>query len=264
MAPENDMNEVFEETMADATVITVPIDATLSHANEAADAKAVGDALDLKADKSQIVTINVNGQEPDNQGTILIDGTDIPVSGTDTRKLDAAIAAAESRTGATIPVSPTDPTTIQEAINTSTAKYATNIPMSDVAGAVTIATKISTMDDAMEQLDDSISNVQDNANSRVPYTGKTSSYSSLHQSSYTIESSTRHLIMLISNNNDSFGMWLVNCSNTGAVTAIQIYKGSNITEISTASANRFRYTVTTEYTIRLFDLDLTNAYTEES
>ena len=41
----NDLDEVFEETMDDSTVITVPIDETLTHSGEAADAKAVGEAL---------------------------------------------------------------------------------------------------------------------------------------------------------------------------------------------------------------------------
>ena len=57
-----DLNEVFEETMQDAEVITVPIDDTLTHSNEAADAAAVGAALALKADKSEVSTISVNGQ----------------------------------------------------------------------------------------------------------------------------------------------------------------------------------------------------------
>ena len=49
MAPENDMNEMFTISFDDASVITVPIDDTLSNSGEAADAKAVGDALALKA-----------------------------------------------------------------------------------------------------------------------------------------------------------------------------------------------------------------------
>ena len=41
---EINLNEVVEEVVDDATVITVPIDDTLSVSGEAADAKAVGDA----------------------------------------------------------------------------------------------------------------------------------------------------------------------------------------------------------------------------
>ena len=263
MAPENEMNETFEETMVDATVITVPIDATLSNSGEAADAKAVGDALALKADLSQVVTIDVNGEEADAQGHIILTGSDIPTqSGTQTTVTEA-IAAAAGRTGADIPMSSTDSTTLKAAIETSTARYATNIPMSEEEDAVTVASKISAIDNSIATNRDAIANVQDNANSRVPYTGKTSSYNSLHQSSYDLESGTRHLIMLISANADSNGMWLVNCSNNGNINAVEIYKGSNIT-LNISTANKFRYVVSTEYTIRLYDLDLTDAYVEQS
>ena len=46
-----DLNEVFEEEMDDSTVITVPIDETLRNSGEAADAAAVGAALEHKEDK---------------------------------------------------------------------------------------------------------------------------------------------------------------------------------------------------------------------
>ena len=74
------LNEAFEETMYDATVITVPIDTTLTQSGEAADAAAVGAALALKADASQVVTISVNGESPDQQGEILLDASEIPIS----------------------------------------------------------------------------------------------------------------------------------------------------------------------------------------
>ena len=92
MAPENDeLNEVFEEELDEATVITVPIDDTLTVSGEAADAKAVGDALALKADLSAVVDLDVNGQSADNQGHIIIDGTDVKMSSTDTRTIKAAV-----------------------------------------------------------------------------------------------------------------------------------------------------------------------------
>ena len=65
-----DLDEVFEETMDDSTVITVPIDETLTHSGEAADAAAVGEALALKANAADINTIKVNAEEADNQGQI--------------------------------------------------------------------------------------------------------------------------------------------------------------------------------------------------
>lgn len=78
---DNDLNEMVEEVVQDSDVITVPIDDTLTNSGEAADAKAVGDALALKADKTELQTkVKVNGQEADNQGLILIYGTDIKVT----------------------------------------------------------------------------------------------------------------------------------------------------------------------------------------
>lgn len=99
-----DLNEGVTVVVEDSTVITTPIDDTLSISGDAADAKAVGDALAQKADLSQIVSIKVNGQSPDQQGEILVNGTEIPMSGTDDTTLKAAIEAAAGRTGATIPV----------------------------------------------------------------------------------------------------------------------------------------------------------------
>lgn len=76
-----ELNEQMEEEMDDASVITVPIDDTLSNSGEAADAKAVGDALALKADRSEIQTaIKVNGQSADNEGQILVYANQINMS----------------------------------------------------------------------------------------------------------------------------------------------------------------------------------------
>ena len=104
MSDEINLQDTVEETVNDASVITVEIDETLSISGEAADAKAVGDALALKADASSITAIDVNGQSADNQGHILIDGTDIKMSSTDNTTLKAAIESAAEKTGATIPV----------------------------------------------------------------------------------------------------------------------------------------------------------------
>ena len=79
---QEDLNEQIEDEVDEATVITVPIDDTLSNSGEAADAKAVGDALELKADKSELATaITIDGQTADDQGVILLYGTHIPISG---------------------------------------------------------------------------------------------------------------------------------------------------------------------------------------
>ena len=142
---DNDMNEVFSETMVDSTVITVPIDDTLSNSGEAADAKAVGDALALKADASSVVSIDVNGQSADNQGHILIDGTDIKMSSTDNTTLKAAIESAAGRTGADIPVDGTvGAQKINAAIQAAGNKTAEDMVLSE-GSSVTVAEKLAAL-----------------------------------------------------------------------------------------------------------------------
>ena len=151
---DNDMNEVFSETMVDSTVITVPIDDTLSNSGEAADAKAVGDALALKADVSSVVSITVNGEGADNQGHILIDGTDIPMSSTDNTTLKAKIEAVDGKTGADLSVSSSDSRTVAEAIAEAAASsgdiYATNVMMAE-GSETSISAKIANMDTVANQ-----------------------------------------------------------------------------------------------------------------
>ena len=101
---EINMNEEVVMVVEDATVITTPIDDTLTVSGDAADAKAVGDALALKADKSQLTSVTVNGQGPDQQGAILIDGTDIPANDTDEDTIAEALAALDEKTGADIAI----------------------------------------------------------------------------------------------------------------------------------------------------------------
>lgn len=144
MAP--DLNEEVEVLVQDADVITVPIDATLSNSGEAADAKAVGDALALKADADAVVAIDVNGQGADNQGHILIDGTDIPMSGTDSTTLKTAIETVDGKTGADIKVSAeAGADTIQAAVEAAGSRNADEIMMA-TGSTTTIAAKISAMD----------------------------------------------------------------------------------------------------------------------
>ena len=139
----NDLDEVFEETMDDSTVITVPIDETLTHSGEAADAAAVGEALALKANAADINTIKVNAEEADNQGQIYIDGTGIPMSGTDATTLQEAIAAEQGKTGADIPLTDEeDADTVGEAIEELQGRTGATIPLSSLLGAPTIAEAI--------------------------------------------------------------------------------------------------------------------------
>lgn len=150
---DNDLNEVFEEAMEDALVITVPIDDTLSNSGEAADAAAVGAALALKANASDIASIKVNEQQADNQGQILLSGEDVPVSDTDTRTIAAAIGAAEGRTAADIHMSSSDSTTISAkiaAVEGDATRNGAEIPLTDALGAPSIAEAVVALQGAVK------------------------------------------------------------------------------------------------------------------
>lgn len=87
------------------TTVSVPIDDTLSIAGQAADAKAVGDALALKADKSELArSITVNGQAADLQGAIIVTAEDVPMDDNENSTVAEEIEALQERTGEDIPV----------------------------------------------------------------------------------------------------------------------------------------------------------------
>ena len=164
----SELNEVIEEVVQDAEVMTVPIDDTLTVSGEAADAKAVGDALALKQDKSEAVNIQVNGQSPDNQGKIIIDGTDIKMSSGDNTTLKAKIEAVDGKTGATIPLSAAvGAPTISEAIEEAGGKSAADIPMA-TGSAVTVAGKIAAMENTEASLSESLTAVAARTANDIP------------------------------------------------------------------------------------------------
>lgn len=149
------LNEVFTIDFADSEVITVPIDDTLSNSGEAADAAAVGAALALKANAADIANIKVNQQQADNQGQIYLDGTDIPMSTTDTTTLKVAIDAAANRKATDIPMSGSDSTTIaakMTAVEESATRTGAEIPLTDALGAPTIAEAIEANEGAVKSV----------------------------------------------------------------------------------------------------------------
>ena len=103
---ENNLNEAVEVLVEDASVITVNIDDTLTVSGDAADAKAVGDALALKADKSELANaITVDGQSADAQGAIVLLASHIPMDASATPTyVSGEIAALKAKTGADIPI----------------------------------------------------------------------------------------------------------------------------------------------------------------
>ena len=137
----------IEMAVQAVNVITVPIDDTLTTAGAAADAKAVGDALADKADRSELQNaVTVDGQGADAQGHILVYPEHIPMSGTDPTTLAAKITAIDGKTGQDIPVRSGSTQTIAEALEqTGNAQTAQTIPMSDASGAPTIAAMIASL-----------------------------------------------------------------------------------------------------------------------
>lgn len=166
----NDLNEVFEEEIDPTEVITVPIDDTLQNSGEAADAKAVGDALALKADKTELQTaITVNGQSADAQGAILVNGTDIPMSSTNPTTMKAAIEAVDGKTGADIPVDSTPGAqTIKQALNSGATRTADQIEMSD-SDDTTVKQAIDTTNGNVQDLASAVNNLQNQTGADIPY-----------------------------------------------------------------------------------------------
>lgn len=141
------LNEVFTVEFADSEVITVPIDDTLSNSGEAADAAAVGAALALKADKSELsAAITVNGQSADAQGVIIVTAADTKISDSDNTTVKAAIEAVDGKTAADIPMSSAaGAQTIAQAIGDAESMTAEDIPMSS-GSETTVAQKISAVE----------------------------------------------------------------------------------------------------------------------
>ena len=167
-----DLDETFEEEMDDAEVITVPIDDTLSNSGEAADAKAVGDALALKADKSELqTTIKVNGQSADNQGLILVDGTQIEMSSSDSRSVQEAVAAVDGKTAEDIPMSSeAGAQTIAQAISGSVSRTADEIAMS-ASDPTTVKDALDALDSEVGTLETAVTGIGNRTASEIPYAG---------------------------------------------------------------------------------------------
>ena len=144
---EINMNETIEEIVQDPAVITVNIDDTLTVSGEAADAKAVGDALALKADISQLsAAITVDGQSADNQGAILLYGSHIPVSSGDSTKIDVKLSALDAKTAADIKMASDDNTTIAQAIQDGLSVTAEDVLIAE-GETTTVAEELERLDD---------------------------------------------------------------------------------------------------------------------
>lgn len=134
---DNMPNIDFNVTPGDT--VAVPIDATLSISGQAADAKAVGDALALKADKSELAqSITVNGQAADRQGEIIVTAEHVPMDENEASSVAEEIEELQGRTGADIPVNgETGAPTIAEALNAASAGVTVQGGVASLPGQVT-------------------------------------------------------------------------------------------------------------------------------
>lgn len=147
-----ELNEQVEETVDDAEVITVPIDTTLTRSGEAADAKAVGDALAGKADRSEVQSnIKVNGQSKDANDNITVRAEHIPYDTTGNETVKSKLDELAGKTAETIPMTTGEsPQSIAEAIDSLGTKTADQIPMS--AGSIeTVAGRFETVQQSITQ-----------------------------------------------------------------------------------------------------------------
>lgn len=106
-----ELNEEFQMTVQDASVIPVPVDPTLSHQGEAADAYATGQAVAAATNG-----MSVNGKSFVNKA-VTIYGTEIYVSdGESVSTVTQAIESANERTADDIIFDTTELTTVKDAI----------------------------------------------------------------------------------------------------------------------------------------------------
>lgn len=161
------LNQGFIMTMDESQVITVPIDTTLSREGQAADAAAVGAALDQKADADSVNNIDVNNQEADNQGHIILTGEHVPLSGTDDTTVQEAVEDLAGRNAETIPMSaaPGAPS-IAEAMADIGGDTAENIPMSG-SDSTTVAEKIAEIEESADAAVKSVNGVTADENGEL-------------------------------------------------------------------------------------------------
>lgn len=183
------LNEMVRVLVQDSSVITVPIDNTLSNSGEAADAKAVGDALDLKADKSELQTaVTVNGQSADAQGKILVTANDTKMSSSDNTTVKAAIEAVDAKSAADIRVS-SDPTsqTIAQALASGATRTADQIEMT-ASDTSTVKSHIDTLTGSVSNLSDAVTALDNKTAATIKY--NTGSDETIKQHIEAMESGT--------------------------------------------------------------------------
>lgn len=151
--PEKLIEEV-SYTVEDARVIPSPIDPTLTHEGEAADAKATGDAI-------RNIQVSVNGKARDaTTGALTVYASDIHISDeAGAQTIDEAIEGANARTGAAINLDDTEESpTIAEAYQAA-AEY-----VNELNERLTAVEESSTDEMSADEVDDIYDTIMEGEN----------------------------------------------------------------------------------------------------
>ena len=125
-----DLVENITMEVDDADVVPAPIDPTLTHSGQAADAKAVGDALAAISSVKK-----VNGQSPNSSGEVTVLATQIPMSSaTGAQTVSEAILSSQDKTGETIKYSSTSTETIKEVVDEIVEACTDGVSNEDIDG----------------------------------------------------------------------------------------------------------------------------------
>lgn len=127
-----ELNEEFQMTVQDASVIPVPVDPTLSHQGEAADAYATGQAV-----QNATNGMSVNGKNFVNKAATVY-ATEISMGeGEGVPTVAESIESAMGRTASDIIFDPVELTTITDAINSISQDVDEAITDDEIDGVIT-------------------------------------------------------------------------------------------------------------------------------
>ena len=148
-----DLVEEIELEIDDANVIPIPIDPTLTHPGEAADAKATGDAI-----RRMGANININGVVADMDGTFHVYPADIPMSDAQgAQNVGQVLEDIGGRTGEDILINSESSETIDETISGITTGIAEQI----ASVRSSISSVDSKVDDYISDNDAAVADLQD-------------------------------------------------------------------------------------------------------